>query len=102
MNLPLNYVCLDSTVAVHLSTIRKFSADTKALMSYLTIANQYDFSNDPDAFMNVAVRSGASTSDVADRMREHGEIHLAISDLLQGGLWPENEPEPIFFRDGVI
>ena len=71
-------------------------------MSYLTIANQCDFTSDPNVFMEVTVRSDASTADVADRMREHGQIHLAISDLLQGGSWPDDELEPVFLRDDVI
>jgi hypothetical protein len=98
MNLPSNYLHIDPTVAVHISTIRRFSADTKELMSYLTIANQYDFSNDPDALNQVTARSGMSTSDLVDRMREHAQIQLAITGLLQGGSWPYYEPEPVLLQ----
>jgi hypothetical protein len=101
MKLPVNYVHIDPATAVHVSTIRRFTTDVKALMKYLAIANQYDFSSDPDAFMEVTVKSGASTADVIDRMREHGEMMIAISGFMQGGDWHSDEPEPVLLRGEI-
>jgi len=101
MKLPVNYVHIDPATAVHVSTIRRFTTDVKALMKYLTIANQNDFSSDPDALMEVTVKSGASTADVIDRMREHAEMMIAISGFMRGGDWHGDEPEPVLLRGEI-
>lgn len=97
-NLPAGYIHIDPVVAIHISTIRKFTTDIKAMMKFLEIAIQYDITSDPDALMEIETKCNIPLEDVAARMGEHGEMLKWFSATLTHGDWPDDEPLPRFLR----
>jgi len=100
MNLPQNYLHISPESAVHISTIRRFAKDAKALMGFIANAEQYDLDN-PDDLMEMFSKSGDSIENHIRMIRELAAIQIAIPDLLKGGIWPADEPEPVFLRDAI-
>ena len=106
MKLPENYIHINQDCAVHISTLRKFTKDIRSFMNYLKISIEYwdylKISNecaamDDDEFLkNITIRCSAPASEVALRMREHGELTLAIAQLLENGNWFDDQPKPLF------
>ena len=100
MNLPQNYIHISHEAAVHIKTIRRFAKDAKALMGFIANAEHVDFKN-PDELKEMFSKSGDSREDHIRMIRELAAIQIAISDRLEDGAWPDDEPEPLWLRDAI-
>ena len=69
MNLPQNYIHISPEAAVHISTVRRFTKDAKALMGFIATANKYDLDN-PDDLMEMSIKSGDSLENHIRMSRE--------------------------------
>ena len=100
MSLPPNFINISIRAALNILTVRRFAEDAKALMAFIANAKQYDLEN-PDDLMELFSKSGDYIENHIRMSRELAAIHEGLCDLVEGGNWPADEPEPVFLSDAV-
>ena len=94
--LPEDYISIGEDCVVHLSTIETFTEDVASFLDYLAIASDYPSVGNPETMKEITIRCSAPTCEVAERMREHGKLMLAVVKFLEDGYWPNDRPQPLF------
>jgi len=85
--LPPGYFAYNTTTAIHMSVVRRFSADPERFLKVLP-----DINGDPDRH---------DREDFIDTLTESAGLDLALVEFLKAGTGFEGLPPPLFVQEAA-